>query len=125
MISQLRILFCVWQSLKDNVELLCNAGEMFYNAGDYNNAKSFFQRVYFCIFSIWCQGKMSSLFSINGIINYYNVWYFTFLQAHSLDPCALQGMDIFAFLLSQGGPGNSEGLEKYAIVNIMHHETKW
>lgn len=66
------------QSLKDNVELLCNAGEMFYNAGDYNNAKSFFQR------------------------------------AHSLDPCALQGMDIFAFLLSQGGPGNSEGLEKLA-----------
>lgn len=27
------------------MELLCNAAEMFYNGGDYNNAKSFFQRV--------------------------------------------------------------------------------
>lgn len=66
------------QNLRDNVELLCNAAEMFYNAGDYNNAKSFFQR------------------------------------AHSLDPCALHGMDTYAFLLSQGGHGNSEGLEKLA-----------
>ena len=33
-------------------------------------------------------------------------------QAHSLDPCVLQGMDIYAFLLSQGRHGNSEGLEK-------------
>ena len=33
------------QCLRDNVELLCNTAEMFYNAGDYNNAKSFFQRV--------------------------------------------------------------------------------
>ncbi|KAJ7377277.1 Anaphase promoting complex subunit 7 [Desmophyllum pertusum] len=66
------------QCLRDNVELLCNTAEMFYNAGDYNNAKSFFQR------------------------------------AHSLDPCVLQGMDTYAFLLSQGGCGNGEGLEKLA-----------
>lgn len=66
------------QCLRDNIELLCNTAEMFYNAGDYNNAKSLFQR------------------------------------AHSLDPCALQGMDTYAFLLSQGGRGNNEGLEKLA-----------
>lgn len=66
------------QCLRDNVELLCNAAEMFYNAGDYNNAKSFFQR------------------------------------AHSLDPCVLQGMDTYAFLLSQSGCGANEGLEKLA-----------
>lgn len=66
------------QCLRDNVELLCNAAEMFYNSGDYNSAKSFFQR------------------------------------AHSLDPCVLQGMDIYAFLLSQGRHGNNEGLEKLA-----------
>ena len=35
-----------------------------------------------------------------------------FLQAHSLDPCVLQGMDSYAFLLSQGGRGNGEVLEK-------------
>lgn len=39
------ILLFPLQCLRDNVELLCNAAEMFYNAGDYNNAKSFFQRV--------------------------------------------------------------------------------
>ena len=37
--------FFFLQCLRDNVELLCNAAEMFYNGGDYNNAKSFFQRV--------------------------------------------------------------------------------
>ncbi|XP_015747828.1 PREDICTED: anaphase-promoting complex subunit 7-like isoform X2 [Acropora digitifera] len=42
------------------------------------------------------------------------MWNCFAMLAHSLDPCALQGMDIFAFLLSQGGPGNSEGLEKLA-----------
>ena len=41
------ILYNILQCLRDNVELLCNAAEMFYNAGDYNNAKSFFQRVIF------------------------------------------------------------------------------
>ena len=35
----------LFQCLRDNVELLCNAAEMFYNSGDYNGAKSFFQRV--------------------------------------------------------------------------------
>ena len=35
----------LFQCLRDNVELLCNAAEMFYNSGDYNSAKSFFQRV--------------------------------------------------------------------------------
>lgn len=66
------------QSLRDNVELLCNAAEMFYNAGDYKNAKSFFQR------------------------------------AHSLDPFTVQGMDIYAFLLSQSGCSDSDRLEKLA-----------
>ena len=35
-----------------------------------------------------------------------------FLQAHALDPCALQGMDTYAFLMSQDGHSNNEGLEK-------------
>ena len=54
----MQFMFCL-QCLRDNVELLCNAAEMFYNAGDYNNAKSFFQRVIHIIMNI--PGKMSSL----------------------------------------------------------------
>ena len=38
-------MYYLFQCLRDNVELLCNAAEMFYNSGDYNSAKSFFQRV--------------------------------------------------------------------------------
>ncbi|PFX25631.1 Anaphase-promoting complex subunit 7 [Stylophora pistillata] len=71
------------QSLRDNVELLCNAAEMFYNAGDYNNAKSFFQR------------------------------------AHSLDPFTVQGMDTYAFLLSQSGCSNSDGLENDVLSEAV------
>ena len=61
-------LFFILQSLRDNVELLCNAGEMFYNAGDYNNAKCFFQRVnvfnyYYLMdfFSLFCDSSLQKL----------------------------------------------------------------
>ena len=47
LIKIINFLYNILQCLRDNVELLCNAAEMFYNAGDCNNAKSFFQRVIF------------------------------------------------------------------------------
>ena len=34
------------------------------------------------------------------------------MQAHSLDSCVVQGMDTYAFLLSQDGCGSNDGLEK-------------
>lgn len=216
------------QCLRDNVELLCNAAEMFYNGGDYNNAKSFFQRVIHtrtyldkcspCLITVshvfmylkslkdWEQKSKNawgkcwrvcvlhvcaslricwSPFCALGVVcsmlgrrgeggiqesviwvkptefrNYYVFLYdhetrdissllplppphhqpcltfwltravccclswtlgctcvtagslYSHMQAHSLDPCVLQGMDTYAFLLSQGGCGNNEGLEK-------------